>query len=141
MRLILLILLALTPLFANGKVSTPDTVQHRFDVTQDRCEVYLADTMMFSDVNDTVRGIFLVKSAVKFNTALNRIEVTVMDSVSIYRISNEQEQIISGISLRVFYIIDSKVRIVVLDPRNTIYFIRQDGQMMILPRTKKIIRR
>ena|SRR3972149_1662940 len=97
-------------------------------------EVYTSGMIYFTDSAGNTETAFRIEVTVKLFERQNYIHLITGISQGVYPITGYEENYSNGRVSREFRVDDVNVRFIVLDATEmNIYFVRHDGQMMIIP--------
>lgn len=119
--------------------ASSDTVQEHVRIYPHQ-ETYKSDLIYFEDSVGNTKATFQADVTVHLFAKSDYVWLIVEGEASpiqaVYRISSYGVGNIGGIIVREWNVIDENVAMVVMDESSNIYFVRHDGQMMVVPHSK-----
>lgn len=117
-------------------LAEPDTTRENIKIHR-TVERYTANELYFNDSLGKTVAEFNENVVVEMFAKQNYVHLTVSGGSNpiqgVYLIVSYQTTIFNKTIIREWFVVDENVELIILDENSTMYFIRHDGQMMIIP--------
>jgi hypothetical protein len=98
-----------------------------------RVETYASGTVYFNDSLGNTMSRFNTEVVVEMFAKQDYVHLNISGAQAYYYISEYKTIMFKGVLMREWFVIDENVALIILDEELNIYFIRYDGQMMVVP--------